>query len=333
MIRAGEAAVFHEGECAVQRRAGVERDAARVGGIVGSRIPRQYAEFLSSQVFVVVAGSDARGRAWASALAGPAGFARALDDRRLLLAGELAAADPLAAAFKPPGGLIGILAIEPGTRTRIRLNGAGVRTAEGIAVDVSEVFGNCRKYIQQREQEQAVREPGGERDPGRGLVADRPGAPPARAERSALSAGQAGLIRRADTFFIASSHPQRGADASHRGGRPGFAELSVDARTLRFPDYPGNRMFQTLGNIATNPRVGLLFAEWETGSVLQLTGRARIEWDDEQVARWPGAERLVEVRISAVRERAGVMPGGWRLIEASRVNPPLGTSGTGTERR
>jgi predicted pyridoxine 5'-phosphate oxidase superfamily flavin-nucleotide-binding protein len=309
MIRAGEAAVFHEGERAVQRRAGVERDAARVGGIVGSWIPREYADFLSSQTFVVVAGRDARSRVWASALAGPAGFARALDDRRLLLAGELAAADPLAAAFKPPGGLIGILAIELRTRTRIRLNGIGVRTPEGIAVEVSDVFGNCRKYIQRREQR-------------RGPAASWAGALPAGGERSVLSAEQARLIRGADTFFIASSHPQRGADASHRGGRPGFAELSFDGRTLCFPDYPGNRMFQTLGNIAIDPRAGLLFVEWETGSVLQLTGRARVVWDEEQVARWPGAERLVDVRIDAVREREGAMPGGWRLVEASRVNPP-----------
>jgi len=328
MIRAGEAAMFHEGERAVQRRAGVERDAARVGGIVGSWIPGEYAEFLSSQTFVVVAGRDTRSRVWASALAGPEGFARALDDRRLLLSGELAAADPLAAAFKPPGGLIGILAIELGTRARIRLNGIGVRTPDGIAVDVSEVFGNCRKYIQRREQE-----PGSEREPGRGLSARWAGTPPAGEERSVLSAEQAGLIRHADTFFIASSHPQRGADGSHRGGRPGFAELSPDGRTLRFPDYPGNRMFQTLGNLAVDPRAGLLFVEWQTGSVLQLTGRARIVWDEEQVARWPGAERLVDVRIDAVRQREGALPGGWRLVEASRVNPPLGIGGTETEGR
>jgi hypothetical protein len=48
---------------------------------------------------------------------------------------------------------------------------------------------------------------------------------------------------------------------------------------LAFPDYSGNRMFQTLGNLAVNPRAGLLFVDWETGSTLQLTGRAQIIWD------------------------------------------------------
>jgi predicted pyridoxine 5'-phosphate oxidase superfamily flavin-nucleotide-binding protein len=142
--------MFHDGERAVQRRAGVERAAARVGRNIISWIPGEYAEFLTSQTFVVLAGCDARGRMWASLLAGGAGFARAVDDRRLLLASRLAATDPLAAAFDPPGGSIGILAIEPGTRSRVRLNGAGQRTPDGILVEVTEVFGNCRKFIQRR---------------------------------------------------------------------------------------------------------------------------------------------------------------------------------------
>src|SRR5216683_1623326 len=306
----GGCTMFHDGERAVQRRAGVERAAARVGRNIMSGIPGEYAEFLTSRTFVVLAGCDARGRTRASLLAGRAGFARAVDDRRLLLASRLAATDPLAAALEPPGGSIGILAIEPETRSRVRLNGAGERTPDGILVEVTEVFGNCRKFIQRRL-------------PGHGLD------PPRRPQRptgTGLDAYQAALIRRADTFFIASSHPQRGADVSHRGGRPGFVEISGGAGTLRFPDYPGNRMFQTLGNIAVDPRVGLLFIDWQTGSAVQLTGRARIVWDKGEVADWPGAERLVEVAIDAVCEQERALPARWDLIEASRVNPPLRAS-------
>jgi predicted pyridoxine 5'-phosphate oxidase superfamily flavin-nucleotide-binding protein len=302
--------MFHDGERAVQRRAGVERDAARVGRVIMSWIPREYAGFLTSQTFVVLAGHDARGRPWASLMAGQAGFARVLGHRRLLMAGQLAATDPLAAAFEPPGGSIGILAIQPETRSRVRLNGAGQRTPDGILVEVTEVFGNCRKFIQQRL-------------PGHGLdPPPRPRRPPG----TGLDAYQAALIRGADTFFIASSHPQRGADVSHRGGRPGFVEISDDAGTLRFPDYPGNRMFQTLGNITIDPHASLLFADWQTGSALQLTGRARIVWDKDQIAHWPGAERLVEVAIDVICEQERVLPARWTLIEASRVNPPLTAS-------
>ena len=100
----------------------------------------------------------------------------------------------------------------------------------------------------------------------------------------------------------------RGADASHRGGRPGFAEVAYGGRQLTFPDYRGNRMFQTLGNLTINPRAGLLFVDWETGSTLQLTGRAQIVWDAQAVAPRPGAERLVEVTVGAVREHQRALP-------------------------
>src|SRR5260370_2736073 len=94
--------MFHDGERAVQRRAGVERAAARVGRNIMSGIPGEYAEFLTSRTFVVLAGCDARGRTWASLLAGGAGFAPAVDDRPPLLPTRLAPTHPPPPAFHPP---------------------------------------------------------------------------------------------------------------------------------------------------------------------------------------------------------------------------------------
>jgi predicted pyridoxine 5'-phosphate oxidase superfamily flavin-nucleotide-binding protein len=127
-------------------------------------------------------------------------------------------------------------------------------------------------------------------------------------------------IERADTLFIASVHATRGADASHRGGQPGFVRV-LDERRLRVPDYAGNNMFQTLGNIATDPRVGLLFVAFDTGTTLQLTGRARILWEVSDRAGLPGAERAVEVEVDEVVEIAGQGPLGWRFVEYSPFNP------------
>ncbi len=136
----------------------------------------------------------------------------------------------------------------------------------------------------------------------------------------ALSAPQRLTIERADTFFIASVHEGTGTDASHRGGPPGFVRV-VDERTLRFPDYAGNNMFQTLGNISTDPRVGLLFVDFDSGTTLQLTGRARILWDPEGFPELTGAERAVEVEIDEVVEIAGEGPLGWRFLGYSPFNP------------
>jgi|tagenome__1003787_1003787.scaffolds.fasta_scaffold20982630_7 predicted pyridoxine 5'-phosphate oxidase superfamily flavin-nucleotide-binding protein len=295
--------MFHEGELAMQRQAGVERVAAQVGRNLHSWIPGDYAEFLSEQPFVVTAGQGDGGRVWASLLVGGVGFAQVLGERQLLLAAAPAADDPL----EPPHGRIGILAIDFDARARIRVNGPAERTPDGIVVAVEEAFGNCPKYIQRRLPVARI----------------EPGPSAERRDGAALTAGQADLIRAADTFFVASAHRQRGADASHRGGRPGFVEVAGDGRTLRFPDYSGNRMFQTLGNLAVDPRAGLLFLDWETGATLQLTGRARVVWDPSEVAAWPGAERLVDVEIDAVRERAAAMPARWSLVEPSRLNPPV----------
>jgi hypothetical protein len=83
---------------------------------------------------------------------------------------------------------------------------------------------------------------------------------------------------------------------------------------LRFPDYEGNRMFQTLGNLAVDPLTGLLFIDWQTGTTVQISGRAEIAW---------GEQRLVDVAIDAVHEHERAMPAAWELLEPSRLNPPL----------
>jgi predicted pyridoxine 5'-phosphate oxidase superfamily flavin-nucleotide-binding protein len=300
---------FHEGELAVQRRAGVEDVAQRVGaGNLGNALGPDLDDFLAEQPFVVVASTDGAGRVWASLLVGDPGFARVLDERRLLLAALPLPDDPLAAALELEAPRLGVLAIDPLTRTRIRINGRAERVDEGVVVAVEEAFGNCQKYIQRRA-------PVAPMDLSARGTAHRSG--------TALAADQRALVSAADTFYIASAHAERGADASHRGGGPGFVEVAADGAWLRFPDYQGNRMFQTLGNLTVDPRSGLLFIDWQTGTTLQVSGRAQIVWDADEVALRPGAQRLVAVDIDAVHEHERALPAPWLLIEPSRVNPPV----------
>lgn len=81
-------------------------------------------------------------------------------------------------------------------------------------------------------------------------------------------------------------------------------------------------MFQTLGSLTVDPRASLLFLDWETGTALQLTGRARIVWEGQELKSHPGAERLIEYEIDAVHESERAMPARWNLVERSRLNPP-----------
>jgi predicted pyridoxine 5'-phosphate oxidase superfamily flavin-nucleotide-binding protein len=132
------------------------------------------------------------------------------------------------------------------------------------------------------------------------------------------------LILNADTFFIASAYPEGGADASHRGGNPGFVWF-LNGNTLEFPDYSGNTMFNTLGNIAVNPSAGLLFLDFEGGGTLQLTGEARIVWDVGRAAGFAGAERVVEFRVQEAVEIQSSIPLRWQFQGYSPFNPAEST--------
>lgn len=98
-----------------------------------------------------------------------------------------------------------------------------------------------------------------------------------------LTERQQDWITAADTFFIGSAHVQAGTDASHRGGNPGFVQVH-DSRTLRWPDYAGNNLFNTLGNLNVEARAGLLFLDFEHGHTLQLTGSATVSWERKDTA-------------------------------------------------
>jgi len=84
-------------------------------------------------------------------------------------------------------------------------------------------------------------------------------------------------IESADTFFLGTTHPDSGNDASHRGGPTGFVRVTTEG--LWWPDYPGNNMFNSFGNLAVDPTAALLFVDFPTGNTLQLSGTAAVRWD------------------------------------------------------
>jgi predicted pyridoxine 5'-phosphate oxidase superfamily flavin-nucleotide-binding protein len=223
------------------------------GGIVG---------FLAERTFAVLTARDAEGRLWSSPLTGPAGFLEAVNSSTLMIHAEPAEGDPLHGL--PARQQAGLVVVEFATRRRVRVNGT-LRAVGGgsLAIDVEQAYGNCPQYIHQRL-----------------LAPDEPGqSDPVEARRGvALSPEDIRLIRAADTFFLGTTNPERGADSSHRGGSPGFVRVEEDGR-LWWPDYPGNNLFNSLGNLAVDPEASLLFLDFETGRTLQLSGAAEIEWD------------------------------------------------------
>src|SRR5215204_2614554 len=196
---------YHEGQRAVQQRAGGSEVAERLLRGTGEELPEPAQAFVAQQRLLILAGSDADGRVWATALHGEPGFARALAPGTLAIAARPHPGDPLAATLDSGPVPVGLLAIEPQTRRRMRVNGLGTRVEGGLQVHTRQVYANCPKYI-------ARREPTGE----------AAAAAPVAERRDALAAADVELVSGADTFFIASTGPGGAADASHRGGTPGF---------------------------------------------------------------------------------------------------------------
>jgi len=293
--------MYHSGELDVQARAGVQRQADRVGQIIGSTIPLAAQEFLRRQPFAVLSSVATQGQVWVSVLTGEPGFMHAIDEQTVAIDCALPDHDPLRANL-PANPNVGMLVIEFATRRRMRVNGKGILHDNGVTMYAEQVYSNCPKYIQAREWKFAQ-------------------ATPAIVQRSdTLNTAQQNWIHQADTFFIGSYHPEGGADASHRGGNPGFVKI-VDEKTLLWPDYIGNNMFNTLGNISAYAQAGLLFVDFERGATLQLTGKARVIWDKERAKGFPGAQRLVEFQCMELIEMQNAIPLRWKPPSYSPFNP------------
>ena len=108
-----------------------------------------------------------------------------------------------------------------------------------------------------------------------------------------------GFIERRDMFFLATADADGWPEASYKGGAPGFVRV-LDEHHLAFPVYNGNGMYLSLGNLAANPRVGMLFIDWETGTRLRLNGHATVAPDDPLIDTYPGAQLVVRVRVRQV---------------------------------
>lgn len=307
---------FHYGEQQVQERLGVRHIETFARKVIRPYMPDQHRAFFEAQPFLVVSARDETGRPWATILEGEDGFVSSPDPETLRIKANPVPGDALENALKA-GIDFGVLGIELESRRRNRVNGCLDNASDRqLFFSVGQSFGNCPQYIRER--------------PYWRVAGHSPG-PIQRG--SELSGSQQDWIRAADTFFIASGYRGDGLDRafgmdiSHRGGEAGFVEV-IDDRTIRFPDYAGNNHYNTIGNLLADPRAGFLFLDFATGSMLQLTGTARIAWDADEVRSVPGARRLISLAIEEIVELPSALRLRWqaeaesarslRLVEKKR---------------
>ncbi len=302
------ASPWHEGELAIQRSLGVvERMDAPGRNFVRAFMPEQHRQFFPMLPFIVLGSVDPSGDVWASLRAGEPGFIEAPDAHALELQLPRDGNDPADKGMED-GDAIALLGIQLETRRRNRLNGTIRRSADDrFAVSVGQSFGNCPQYIQLRDFS-FVREP-----------ATPPQTRPVHL--GGLDARAREIIANADTFFVASyvdrGNGERQVDVSHRGGKAGFVRIGEDG-VLTIPDFAGNLFFNTLGNFMLNPKAGLLFVDFATGDMLQMTGEAEVALASPEIDAFQGAERLWRFRPRQVVYRLDGLPIRWSDREAGQ---------------
>jgi len=297
---------WHDGEKSLQQKVGVSEKMEALGpSIIRPYMPEQHREFYSQLPFIVAGSVDAGGDAWATLIPGKPGFISSPSKTQLDIAADLDPNDP-AVGNTTDGAGLGLLGIELHTRRRNRMNGHISGSSErGFKVDVEHSFGNCPQYIQ-------LRKFAFVRDPNEFSIE------PVQ-ESKVLTNDYKQQISRADTFFVASYANLDGnsqIDISHRGGKPGFVRVNDDG-SLTIPDYAGNLFFNTLGNLISNPKSGLVFPDFETGDLLHLTGDAQVILDSPEIAAFQGAERLWTFKPRRIILRPNALPLRWDFQDYS----------------
>lgn len=301
---------FHEGELEVQDRLGLHTEAKQNSGLITDSIVKGAFRFIEQQRMVVLGSIDQDENVWASVLTGQAGFMQAETEQLITFDMSKIAGNEHDPFWKniESHPQVGMLVIELVTRRRLRVNGHIRRSGDQrLELEVLESYPNCPKYIQRRQVT---------KDRGANQVAT---SQVLQGER--LDAPQREFIKKSDTFFVASAHPERGVDASHRGGNPGFVRI-VDDLTLRIPDYTGNCLFNTLGNFISNPHAGLVFIDFELGTTLQLTGRAEILWGEEDPEEETGGtKRFWQLHVDCWLQIEKGHELEWSFMDYSPYNP------------
>jgi predicted pyridoxine 5'-phosphate oxidase superfamily flavin-nucleotide-binding protein len=141
-------------------------------------------------------------------------------------------------------------------------------------------------------------------------------------QRRVIDGADKEFIERMDMFFLATADANGHPQCSYKGGDPGFVRV-LDERTVAFPNYDGNGMYLSMGNLLVNPHVGMLFIDFvsKRPSRLRLNGVASVEEGDELTADYPEAQFIVRVRATEVFPNCPRYIHRMSLVERSRFVP------------
>ncbi|RKU49335.1 hypothetical protein DL546_009864 [Coniochaeta pulveracea] len=328
MASLSEQPVWHPGEVAVHKLLSAPNSAYEKPGSKG--LPAPYAYRITASPIVALGTLDPGDRPWTTILGGERGFARPVARDTLAVASLVDRQhDPVVNALlgdsgegevvHPDGGkVISALSIDLENRDRVKISGrmaVGVTTGRDsvgelqMLVKVEETLGNCPKYMNKKVIRAHLPEPK--------LVSDTLPLP-----------GEAlDLIGRADMFFLSSTYGEA-MDTNHRGGPAGFVRVVRNEDgdggvVLAYPEYSGNRLYETLGNLYLNPKLGLAIPDFETSNVLYVTGTAEILVGADAAALLPHTKLAIKISVSSAKFVRDGLPFRGTAGQMSPYNPPV----------
>ena len=257
--------IFQEGQIALQQ---ITKETEIAHGRLRSVQPnvhQKFVGFIEGQIFAIPSSEDQEGNLWISLLVGKRGFIKvpSLQEITIDLSQMLSNRSDIFFDNIASKSTVGVLFHEAIRRSRYRAWGQANLVDDLLSIKIKMGYPSCPKHIQKEVIE---------------LASDIEALSPTRETGSDLGQSEKNWITSAHTFFIGTQSKKGDMEASHRGGDPGFVEF-LDNDILRVPDYYGNSIYSTLGNIYVNPKVALLFVDFEKGETLQITGTAELQFD------------------------------------------------------
>lgn len=323
---------WHEGEIAMAR-------AMRVPDMDNPTVPTlspQLANHARIAPLIAIGTLDKQGRPWTTLWGGEKGISQPIAQGILGIRSQVVRQhDPVVEELvgkegdgtvireEGVGRMVSGLTIDLETRKRTKLYGRMVAGALSMREDeatetqqhVAEVqlvlkieqsLGNCPKYLNKKHVELAESNPE--------LISDSPQLP-----QQALD-----LLSKGDLFFLSSANHDQDMDTNHRGGPAGFVRVisnDPSGAVLCYPEYSGNRLYQTLGNLKVNPVVGICVPDFDTGDMLYLTGTTEILIGPDAAKVLPRSNLAVTITTTAARFVATALPFRGSSGESSPYNP------------
>ncbi len=305
---------YHKGELAAQDKAGTRGAAAELAAGMRNSLnfSSNHDAFLAAQSFAIVTSVDnACGQVWVTPLFGKQGDLSAVSETEIVISHNCIPEGDVLSSVEVDTPL-SMLGIDLNRRIRHRINGIALSSNDKVDhklhFKVKEYSPNCPKYINRRE-----------------IVYDASNIKSInenanRQERTSLTKSDQAFVEAMDTLWIGSYAPDAGADTNHRGGRPGFIRVTSPS-TIEWPEYRGNGMFFTSGNLESHDQAGVTLVDFDTGSMIQMTGRAVVDWQHN--GNYEGATRAIKFEIEKLVRTDDVTTHRWKLLDYSPYNPNI----------